>query len=77
MGDLTFNNTPTDIHHCTSHQQGDWITWRCPHCSGYERRLNWRTGEMSIQRGGSEAQHVGISTQPNNMEGLTKGLTQN
>lgn len=72
MGDLSFSGLPEETHHCTSHRDGDWITWRCPHCAGYERRLNWRTGEMRVHRGGSEAQHAGASTQERNMEALTR-----
>jgi hypothetical protein len=72
MGELSFSDIPADTHHCTSHRDGDWITWRCPQCAGYERRMNWRTGEMHIQRGGSEAQHVGVSTKEHNMEALTR-----
>lgn len=60
------------MHHCTSHRDGDWITWRCPQCTGYERRFNWRTGEMHIQRGDTDILHVGISTRESNMEALAR-----
>ena len=77
MGELIFSGTPKETHHCTSHQDGDWMIWRCPECRGYERRLNWRTGEMQVQRGGSQAQHTGASTKTQNMENLTRGLSPN
>jgi hypothetical protein len=72
MGDLSFQNLPSETHHCTSHREGEWITWRCPHCQDYERRLNWATGEMQVRRGDSEANHVGVSTKERNMEALTR-----
>lgn len=68
---------PPEVHHCTSHRDGDWITWRCPLCEGYERRLNIRTGVMFINRAGSMAQHTGVSTKPQNMEALSSGLSLN
>jgi|GEM_PF-793590 len=74
---LQFRGLPTDVHECTSHREGEWITWRCPHCEGYERRLNWQTGEMLVRRGNSGAQHTGMSTREQNMEGLRKGLALN
>ncbi|MCB0576138.1 MAG: hypothetical protein KDC61_16405, partial [Saprospiraceae bacterium] len=61
----------------TSHRDGEWIIWRCPQCEGYERRLNWNTGEMSVRRGDSTAQHTGFSTREQNMEALQRGLPQN
>jgi len=72
MGEITFTGLPEETHHCTSFRDGDWIVWRCPHCERYERRLNGRTGEMKIARGGSEARHTGMSNQAQNMEALTR-----
>ncbi|HMX41760.1 MAG TPA: hypothetical protein PK971_01460 [Saprospiraceae bacterium] len=66
-----------DIHHCTSHRDGDWIIWRCPYCQSYERRYNWVTNEMRVRTGGSEALHAGMNTQQQNMEALTMGLSPN
>jgi hypothetical protein len=72
MDTISFKGLPADIHHCTSHREGDWVVWRCPQCSDYERRMNWQTGEMNIRRGHSSAQHTGMSTQKQNMEALCK-----
>ncbi|MEO6038644.1 MAG: hypothetical protein ABIQ93_09545 [Saprospiraceae bacterium] len=77
MSGISFANLPTDIHQCTSHRQGDWITWRCPHCNSYERRYNFVTGEMQIKRGNSTAQHTGASTRAENMEALQQVLSFN
>ena len=77
MGEFSFKGLPEETHHCTSHRDGDWIVWRCPYCEGYERKMNWRTGEMKVKRGGSEAQHTGASTKGQNMEPLTRGLNLN
>jgi hypothetical protein len=79
MGEITlhFDSLPADVHECTSHREGEWITWRCPHCDGYERRYNWQTGEMRIRRGNSTAQHTGLSSREQNMDGLTKVIDFN
>ena len=63
---------PSPVHECTSHRAGDWIIFRCPYCPGYERRFNWLTGEMQLDRAGSTAQHTGLSTAKQNMEALTR-----
>lgn len=70
MDAIHFKGSPSEIHHCTSHREGDWMVWRCPHCADYERRMNWQTGEMHIRRGQSAAQHTGVSTRSQNMEAL-------
>ncbi len=77
MGEFSFSDLPETTHHCTSHREGNWIVWRCPHCPGYERRLNWQTGQMRVRRGGSEAQHTGASTKAQDMSALTIGLSEN
>ena len=78
MGELLeFQGLPTDVHHCTSHREGEWITWRCPHCERYERRFNWQTGEMRVLRGNSAAQHTGMSTREQNMEALQRVVALN
>ncbi|MBK8426398.1 MAG: hypothetical protein IPL27_10725 [Lewinellaceae bacterium] len=70
MDSISFKGLPSDTHHCTSHRDGDWVIWRCPHCTDYERRMNWQTGEMRTLHGRSTARHTGISTQKQNMEAL-------
>jgi hypothetical protein len=76
--DSPFDKGPgLDVHQCTSHRDGDWITWRCPHCEGYERRYNWQTGEMRLRSGNSTALHAGMSTREQNMEALVQALPPN
>lgn len=48
-----------EVHHCESHRDGDWITYFCPLCPDYERRINWRTGEVTIRTSTPEILHDG------------------
>lgn len=57
----------TENHSCESHLRGDWIIWTCPECEGYERRLNWRTGEMKAKKAPTQAHHYGMN--------LTQGIS--
>lgn len=72
MENLDIHGLAPDHHQCTSHREGDWITWKCPYCRGYERKMNWKTGEMRLKTGGSQALHSGSSTKESNMEALTR-----
>ncbi|RMG27422.1 MAG: hypothetical protein D6730_07250 [Bacteroidetes bacterium] len=54
FGDL--DSIPT--HACEAHRSGDWIVFRCAECPDYERRINWRTGEVKV-RNSSEVLHSG------------------
>lgn len=38
-------------HPCTARREGDWIIFTCPQCDGYERRLNIRSGKISLSPG--------------------------
>ena len=58
---ITFGNLPPDTHVCKSHKQGDVITWTCPHCPGYIRTYNEKTGTLYVNRAGSTATHTGSS----------------
>jgi len=58
---LEFSNLPEDTHVCTSHRQGDVITWTCQHCPGYIRTYNEKTGTLYVNRAGSTATHTGSS----------------
>ena len=50
MSLLSFNSdSKVDSHTCESYRDGDWIVFLCPQCEGYERRMNWRTGEMKVK----------------------------
>ncbi len=60
MHTINFQASPDDLRHeCTSQRHGDWIIFRCPHCDDYERRLNWRTGEMRVRNARTEINHTG------------------
>lgn len=48
-----------DQHVCIGQRQGDWIVFICPICKGYERRVNWDTGEVKVKRGNSKFNHTG------------------
>ena len=48
-------------HSCESRLEGDWIIWTCRECEGYERKLNWRTGEMRAKRTPTTAEHYGMN----------------
>lgn len=48
---LNDQSTNAERHQCESFRDGDWIIFQCPRCIRYERRLNWRTGEMKVQEG--------------------------
>ncbi|MEL6845823.1 MAG: hypothetical protein AAFP02_21665, partial [Bacteroidota bacterium] len=42
---------PQFTHRCQSKRQGDWLIFSCPKCPGFERRLNWKTGETKVTEG--------------------------
>lgn len=43
-------------HQCHSHREGEWLVYTCKECPTYERRFNFKTGEMTIRPG--ENPHV-------------------
>lgn len=55
----TITNDTPDTHQCLSHREGDWIIFHCPLCKDYERRVNWKTREVKVRRGSSNAVHAG------------------
>jgi hypothetical protein len=60
MQHINFNPSKDSIHHkCESIRRGDWIIFRCPRCKDYERRINWRTGEMKSKGAKAEIHHTG------------------
>lgn len=67
---IKFEGLPDDVHRCTSYRDGDEIVWKCPICEGYERRLNYKSGEMTVRKGGSDAMHTGASDGTDDMSGL-------
>lgn len=48
------------LHECTSVRTGDWIIFRCSQCADYERRINWRTGEMVVRDNRIDIMHTGL-----------------
>lgn len=53
------NNSDESNHVCSSHRDGDWIIFTCGHCPSYERRVNWRTGDVSTKGGVQHIKHSG------------------
>lgn len=42
-----FESREDSAHHeCKSLRDGDWIIVRCTTCEDYEKKYNWRTGEI-------------------------------
>ena len=46
--EINLTNSDDDRHECESTREGDWIIFTCPHCPGYERRMNLRTRDMTV-----------------------------
>jgi len=44
---------------CKGYQEGDWIIFKSPVYPDYERRFNWKTGEMSIKNDQPGVLHAG------------------
>jgi len=44
-------NDESSRHQCVVRHDGDWAVFTCPHCEGYERRLNLRNGKMTSRPG--------------------------
>jgi hypothetical protein len=64
-------NTPSlEDHECEAHREGDWIVFRCPDCSNYERRFNWRTGQMKVKNDTPYINHRGEHVPPDAMHSL-------
>ncbi|RMF58040.1 MAG: hypothetical protein D6748_09825 [Calditrichaeota bacterium] len=60
MKRIDFNAPDETItHECESHREGDWIVFHCPECPDYERRINWRTGEMIVKNSDPFIRHQG------------------
>jgi hypothetical protein len=60
MMEVNFNAGPgSDGHQCESYRDGDWIVFRCPICLEYERRINWRTGAMTVRSSDDAVRHTG------------------
>lgn len=49
-----------EYHQCKAIRDGDWIIWQCEHewCE-FERRYNWRTGEMRVLNDKPTFHHFG------------------
>ncbi len=43
---VSFNGVSENSHKCYGEMEGDWVVFRCPVCEDYERRVNFKTGEM-------------------------------
>ena len=49
-----------ETHQCIAEREGDWITFRCPKCSDYVRRMNYKTGEMIAPKRYNPYRHTGM-----------------
>lgn len=47
-------------HECSAIRDGDWIIYRCSKCRDYERRYNWRTGQMKTRGQNLYVRHKGV-----------------
>ncbi len=49
---MLYGNTPSQRgnshHECIRYREGDWIVLVCRTCKNYEKRFNWKTGEIRI-----------------------------
>jgi hypothetical protein len=77
MNTIDMQNLPDDVHLCESDREGDWIVWRCTQCAGYERRINWVTGEMRAQNTSSTILHSGSTRRALETEAFQQGFVLN
>jgi len=70
-----------NIHVCTTYTEGDEIVFKCPKCDTYERRYNWKSGAMWVNKlseGYQKFRHCGNAIPGvEKMSGLTKNLDEN
>jgi hypothetical protein len=60
MHTLNFSAEPGHDHHeCDSVVEGEWVIFRCPICSDYERRINVFTGETKVKHLSPIIRHSG------------------
>ncbi len=45
---VTTTKTVT-THECKTYRDGDWLVFYCTTCKDYEKRLNFKTGEVVIR----------------------------
>lgn len=48
-------------HTCKATREGDWAVFVCDLCPDYERRMNTRTGEMTVKGASADIEHEGTS----------------
>lgn len=65
---LNFSPQGFDTHPCNGFRDGDWIIFRCEQCPNYERRMNWRTGEVRSRHTAPEIRHNGFYIPPQYQE---------
>ncbi|MBI1225294.1 MAG: hypothetical protein GC192_08665 [Bacteroidetes bacterium] len=59
MGRQAPKTKQTVEHQCIGHKEGDWVIFICPVCRDYQRHINCVTKEVKVQKGSSNAVHVG------------------
>ena len=58
--EISIRTTPDETNHvCESYRDGKWIIYHCKSCPGYERRINWETGDVQVKGSSAEIQHSG------------------
>ena len=60
-------------HSCSSRQRGDWLYFKCPLCD-YQRKMNWKTGEMKTIGGKEGVLHSGFNIP---IDAVMKSLSDN
>lgn len=59
MENPTFDNSNMNGHSTIGHREGDYIIFTCPTCRDYERRINWKTGKVTVKKGKNNIPHHG------------------
>ena len=65
MKHLDFSNNQSEVvHECTVLRQGEWAIFHCPHCPGYERKVNLLTGDIKTNAPFNYIRHQGSYVAP-------------
>jgi len=59
MENPTFSDSDLVRHATIGHREGDYIIFTCPLCKDYERRINWKTGKVTVKKGNNNILHYG------------------
>lgn len=73
---IEIHTLPPETHVCTSFRRGDWVVFRCPICTGYERKVNLINGK-TVVKGITGALHTGSGGEGEDLKGLLKNTKEN